>query len=274
MLKADKHGKFPSEADIEDVLTSAVFGSLCYLDDKECSLGLCLLKNFLKKARFGRSGEKNTTFIEIVEEIQSVKYQFWPTLGWKEPDLIIECHGNNRQQWTLIIEAKYGAPKSGTGEVSESDSDNSDGESKEYHDQLADYYEIQNEKQKKEECKGDLYLLYVTHHTSFPTNDIESSLNKLNKQNDHNADDRLGWLPWRELSPLIQAQIDAGLKDNHRGKMELLEDLYASLWKRGLAPFTGEWGKRMGRTTPVLPKKPNIIYYVNMENNKGGQNGR
>ncbi len=270
MLKADKHGKFPLEADIEDVLTSVVFGSLCYLDDTENSIGLCLLKDFLVKAWFDCKGKENKTFIKIVGEIQSVEYKFWPALGGKEPDLIIECHGNNSQQWTLIIEAKYGAPKSGTGDESESDSDNSDGESTEYYDQLADYYSFQ----KKKHAEGELYLLYVTHHTTFPTNDMKSSLDKLNKQNDHNADDRLGWLPWRELSPLIQEEIDKGRNNEHRGKAALLEDLYAYLTKRGLAPFTGEWGSRMGVQLQPLPKKPDIIFYANMENNKGGQNGR
>jgi hypothetical protein len=270
MLKADKHSKFPLEADIEDVLTSAVFGSLCYLDDAENSLGINLLKEFLKKARFGDSGKENTTFNAIVTEIQSVEYKFWPQLGGKEPDLIIECHGNDNQLWTLIIEAKYGAPKSGTGEESEIESINTDGESTEYNDQLADYYSFQ----KKKDAEGELYLLYVTHHTTFPSDDIKSSLNKLN-QEAQEANDRLGWLPWRELSPLIQTEIDDLSKDkegnnNHRGKKELLKDLYAYLWKRGLAPFTGEWGKKMGEQLQSLSKKPDIIFYVNMKNNKGG----
>jgi hypothetical protein len=280
MLKADRYNKFPSEADIEDVLTSAVFGSLCYLDDTENSAGLCLLKEFLEKARFVYSDEKNSTFKEKVKEIQWVKYKFWPTLGGKEPDLIIECHGKNYEgkdyKWTLIIEAKYGAPKSGTGEEFESDSINSDGESTEYNDQLAVYYKLQ----KKEDNEGELYILYVTHHTAFPTDDIKSSLESLEKMKlEVKVNDKLGWLPWRELSPLIQEKINELGKDEersykHRGKMELLEDLYAYLWKRGLAPFTGEWGKRMGEQLKPLSKKTDIIFYANIENNKGGQNGR
>ncbi|MCL5878334.1 MAG: hypothetical protein M1428_00850, partial [Deltaproteobacteria bacterium] len=153
-------------------------------------------------------GKDNEKFKKMVGEIQSVEYKFWPALGGKEPDLIIECHGNNSQQWTLIIEAKYGAPKSGTGEESESDSDNSDGETTEYHDQLADYYSLQ----KKENADVELYLLYVTHHTSFPTEDIESSLKSLErmKYKIEDVNNKIGWLPWRELSPLICLGVLSG----------------------------------------------------------------
>ncbi|MCL5878335.1 MAG: hypothetical protein M1428_00855 [Deltaproteobacteria bacterium] len=44
--------------------------------------------------------------------------------------------------------------------------------------------------------------------------------------------------------------------------MELLEDLYAYLWKRGLAPFTGEWSKIMGKSLEPSPEKTEPVFLL------------
>jgi len=249
MLIADKKGKFPLEFDKEDVLTSIVFGTIDQFDL------ISLLKEFLKKAKIGEDGKTDKKFRQNVDGIKKVEFNFWPQLKGGIPDVVLVCNPDKQDKWIIVIEAKYGSAK---GEIDEESLNQVESD---YGDQLVKYYKIC-----KEENNCDVYVLYVTHHSIFwgqPQKDIKSSIEK-NNAPDFNK--RIGWIPWRELTPLLEEE-----SKKQKILKRYLEDLICYLERRGFAPFKGNW---INDISEPLPEKPEIIFYKSSELKFKGDWGR
>ena len=115
MIEAELRGKVPSELqDVEDLLTSAVFGLLQYvppsvfwqavLERAESCKGKCFV-------------ERCTDLGADIRNYEKVNAHFWPAhqkLG--EPDLLLVFSGGDQLPLCFIIEAKLWANKSGSEE--------------------------------------------------------------------------------------------------------------------------------------------------------------
>jgi len=111
MSIAELHGKLAEAAKTEDMLTSDVFGALELLGD-------AYLRAWVKGALgFGVKGQINN-LEELLPPIGTTpRFLFWPTLPSShtrvpgcEPDVLILWG-----ELALVVEVKYGAPKSGAG---------------------------------------------------------------------------------------------------------------------------------------------------------------
>jgi hypothetical protein len=95
------------EEDLEDLLTSNVFGSAKYVPSEDALLPL-----------LATSIDMNGNAPCIpVGTVSSVKYQFWPWIqeqGCKgcEPDVLVRVQFSNGKKMTMFIEAKYRSDKS------------------------------------------------------------------------------------------------------------------------------------------------------------------
>lgn len=182
MIEAELHGKTHTA---EDRHTSTCLGLLRLLPDS-------YLLEFLGKAetREGRLLPKSP--FDLIEEIR-----FWPYLrGAGEPDAIVGLRNSNSSSssFTLIVEAKHGAPKSsfepsaeeaGTAEAHVG-TDN-EMQTPQPRDQLARYLRAGRHEYQR------VGLIYLTHHRSMPCQDIDESLKAVGE------DGPIYWLSWFEL---------------------------------------------------------------------------
>ena len=112
MIEAELHGKTSSELqNVEDLLTSAVFGLLQYMPPK------VFWPVILTRAE----SCKGKPFVERCKELgahipsyEKVDVHFWPVhQEFGEPDLLLVFSNSNQLPLCFIIEAKLGAAKSG-----------------------------------------------------------------------------------------------------------------------------------------------------------------
>jgi len=99
MLHAQLKGKCPELDNMEDILTSTIFGYLELTDDIEW------LKNILKDSIDGDT-LLISNFIKNAGEKNSVDFHFWPIMyDDTEPDLLIKCKSENKTL-PIMIEVK------------------------------------------------------------------------------------------------------------------------------------------------------------------------
>lgn len=209
MLAAQLHGKLTrKEEDLEDLLTSNVFGSMQYIAPED---GLILLLSSAEifDCSFPLKG------LQISE---APKYEFWQWLqGHKcigcEPDLLIHLKQDNDKKIIILVEAKYKSGKS-----SEAD------ESEFLMDQLA-----------REWCNlicfakysnAIPFLLYITADFSYPKKEIEDAQKEILRKGYNEMN--ICWISWRKLPKILPTQ-----------KHLILKDLVQVLQRQGLTFFEG-----------------------------------
>jgi len=213
VLAAQLHGKLNRvEEELEDLLTSNVFGSFEYIPTED---GLVpLLINTIKQ-------DLNSCPFKEIGRIFDVKYEFWKTLHVPtcfacEPDVMINFTDENKNKIIVLVEAKYRSGKS-----SEADLD----EEKPY-DQLAREWDNLVHIAKEDNAKP--YLLYITADISFPFKDFEASQSDYRRtRGQENALD-IVWISWRKLPTIFQ-----------NTKHKIIKDLIEILKKQGLIFFEG-----------------------------------
>lgn len=202
MLQAILNGKLSSsQENMEDILTSCVFGSFNYL---EPNLGL---GTFLKVAR----GAETTDRPFATLDIKSVEYEFWPywdQQGYEncEPDVVLKIDGINGQQLLILVEVKYQSGKSAyADEAVEAPTD-----------QLAKEWDnllVIAKAQGREPI-----LLYVTADVVFPAQDIDDARREYEAKR-HPVSRRhlfrCYWVSWRSLYQMfddVQGELPADLR--------------------------------------------------------------
>ena len=194
MLTALLKGKLSSEQEnMEDVLTSSVFGVFQYSDTSDA------LIQFLNKSKpvyGGKPIENDATGLHV----NFKDYNFWPQ--WSgidgvdncEPDLVVKIHNANGKNLLVGIEAKFRSGKSSCSTNHGSISD-----------QLAKQWVHLYRKANKEACTP--WLIYLTADTCTPEQVILESKDELNDKlgnSDEAQQLRISWLSWRELVELFK----------------------------------------------------------------------
>jgi len=207
MLAAQLRGKLKrKEEDLEDLLTSNVFGSFKYINHEK---GLIPLLHAAEDSN-GSNPLRNLT------NISEVTYEFWPPLkdgngNNCEPDVLIRLTHETKNKTIILVEAKYKSGKS-----SEAD------DGSEPNDQLAREWDILTTIEKNSTL---LYLLYITADISFPNEDIEESQFEFGEK--RNGRINIVWISWRKIPTILTMNEP------------ILNDLIKILSKQGLIFFEG-----------------------------------
>ena len=219
MIPAFLHGKLSREQEnMEDLLTSIVFGTLRLLDPK-------WLGRFLAHA----ITEDGTRPLASLGELRSAAYDFWPWLELPkcpgcEPDVVLHCDTAAGAEHVLI-EAKFRSGKSS--HAIEDDEALVAGperriERERVRDQLAREWLNLAERA----GSNPATLVYLTADLAFPREDIAEAQQELES---HGVRGQFTWLSWRDLL-LLDAESD--------GPAQLAE-LLSLISHLGLKPFRG-----------------------------------
>lgn len=213
MLAAQLRGKLTRrEEDLEDLLTSNVFGSIRYVPSPD---GLIPLLTSAESVN-GSFPLKDLQILEFPE------YEFWPNMQEQncnrcEPDVLIHLTQNNGKKIIVLVEAKYRS-----GLSSEAD------ETERPMDQLA--REWDNLVNLAKRSNATPFLLYITADFSFPNKEINEAQQEFSKKRNKCISPKMNilWTSWRKLSKLLPTQ-----------KHLILKDLVAVLRMQGLIFFEG-----------------------------------
>ncbi len=168
MIHSDLAGK---NRIAEDVFTSNCLGLLGLLGDVD-------IVDFLGSAK----SIQHELLRVMIDRDAKVTLEFWRYLpGGGIPDVIIDIGG--RERFTVIVEVKHGAPKSGTGD----------------NDQLARYWGAAKALY-GERCA----VIYLTHHRVFPKEDVEQSIRQAG------CEAKIFWLNWHDLFRWTDKQLLPG----------------------------------------------------------------
>jgi len=219
MLMAFLKGKLSSnQANMEDLLTSNVFGMLKYMDPASA------LFPFLSKSA---DADGNHLRLDGLNPAARIDYEFWPLFdkeGAKrcEPDLVIRLSETGGEDIIILVEAKYLSGKSSE----------ADAEDERPNDQLA--REWDNLTRIAKETGAKPVLIYLTAGFGFPVDDIEASQKELGYR--HQTETNIYWLSWRHLhSLIIKKQVKAaGIMEE-----EMLADVARLLGRMQLTFFNG-----------------------------------
>jgi hypothetical protein len=212
MLQAQLRGKLTrKEEDLEDLLTSNVFGSIKYVQRPEDGL-LPIL------ASCTDSYYKSPSY--ALQPISNINYDFWPWLQEPncegcEPDVIIHIQYVNNQKIIILVEAKYLSGKSSGANEGEAPTD-----------QLAREWDNLTFLADREGAIP--LLLYVTADLGYHAcaKSIEDSCREYKRK--RNKDMSVFWISWRKLRTLF-LETD----------QEILKDLVKVLVRQGLTFFEG-----------------------------------
>ena len=209
-----------SEEDMEDLLTSNVFGIWRYMPPQ---VGLL---QFLQTAK---RLDKVSPF--RLNSIVTADLQFWPWLQegddkGAEPDVLIEMSTYDQQKWLVLIESKYLSGKSSL--------PTSKKESLQPTDQLArEMYNLRRKAQR--ESFTEYALIYVTAHTIMPKSDIQEAIDELTEKTGDGSADHFYWTTWRILPKVFTEVMGTCEKVN----ATILADLCLIIKQLGLLFFEG-----------------------------------
>jgi hypothetical protein len=188
MLQALLQNKLTrNEEDMEDLLTSNIFGLLKYVPAETA------LIPWLQMAVNPTLPEQSCTWLNDVGSVS--EWSFWPRMCETdcmpcEPDVLLKfTHLDGQQTW-LLIEAKYHSGKSST--ASEDGLPPYDQLAKEY-DNLARAAEVAG--------VSRFAVIYLTTEMGFPALEIAESLNEYQRKRGFVPG--IYWLSWRMLSDVI-----------------------------------------------------------------------
>ena len=196
MLQALLRGKLSREQEnMEDILTSMVFGSMAYRPPE--ALALPLLRRAIDPT--------TQALLSYWVGNASLDYEFWPWLQEQDcnrcqPDLLVRING--QQRTLVLVEAKYRSGKSSREDLLERPND-----------QLAREWD-NVEKLALREGRRPI-LLYVTADISIPIDEILESQAELARKRGATA--KILWVSWRHVVALAhQATGDLMLHDLER----------------------------------------------------------
>jgi hypothetical protein len=192
MFVAQLHRKLTRhEEDMEDLLTSDVFGTWRYLSPK---LGLV---QFLETAEQLLDGTK----FALAGEVEKVNLEFWPWIRKRnakntQPDVLMEIIFSNQDKWLILVEAKFLSGKSSFQTEDMNDPPN---------DQLA--REMHNLRIIQKQRGFQQYaVIYVTAHTVIPRDDINEAVSELLRKTGESSVDHFYWTSWRRL-PMVLKEV-------------------------------------------------------------------
>jgi hypothetical protein len=216
MLAAILRGKLsPEQENMEDILTSNVFGALKYVAPEEALLP------FLAEAQQAETKGKSLAWLKDVNGVNA-DYCFWP--WWEEsgcvgcePDVVLRIDSPNGKKSLVLVEAKLFSGKS------------SEGSEEELHptDQLAREWHNLVHVARREDREP--VLIYLTAGFCCPLDAVDASRKNFEaKTLTKEQPFECLWLSWRHLEKVIR-------NDDH----PILKDLWAVLQRLALTFFNG-----------------------------------
>jgi hypothetical protein len=199
MLQAFLKGKLSREQEnLEDLLTSSVFGTLAYTP------GSALL-SFLGLATY----DDGTPVLELQSSsVKVISTEFWPTyrgqgVGATEPDVVIELEDMLGRRQVVFVEVKLNSGKS-SGPIANSI---------EIGDQLAREWCVLIER-----CVGSSqpHLVYVTADPCYPELDVRESQREFHSKRAALAREfpfRCAWISWSRVATAFREVEDPVLRD-------------------------------------------------------------
>jgi hypothetical protein len=209
MLQAQLRGKLTrKEEDLEDLLTSNVFGSIKYVPSEDALLPLLATSIDI---------DGNAPFVAL-QPVSSTEYHFWPWVQEQgcegcEPDVLARIRCLTGKNIIVFIEAKYLSDKSS--EATEGDLPT---------DQLAREWDNLTCLADRENAMP--LLLYVTADMGFPRKSVEESRQEYMRK--RKKDMSVFWISWRKLPKLFSY-----------ARHQILNDLVEVLRRQGLIFFEG-----------------------------------
>lgn len=193
MIEALLHGKLtPKQENMEDILTSNVFGTLQYVPPE---IGLF---PFLAHAKT-LQGEHPLK--HLTGGAECVEYHFWPRWRHCQPDVELAIHSGDGRSYLVGIEAKYWSGKSSTAVQIEGQTE--EGRLQECKDQLIREWNDLVMEALARKCTP--VLVYLTEHVSIPTEEIQESIHEFEQKSPLGARRPvICWLSWRELPQLFR----------------------------------------------------------------------
>ena len=219
MLEAQLHGKLTREQEnLEDILTSNVFGSIKYVPFKKGLLPI--LRN--------TENDKGEYSLNDFKDIKDVTYEFWSKMNEKEcigcePDVLIRATDTFGKKIIILVEAKYLSEKSS--EANEKYGPN-DQLAKEWNNLLS---------LSERENQDDTILLYITAHTCYPENEIMESLDDFKNWEPGKLSPNIIWISWRKVANLFSNNKSDHIDCNN----PILTDIARVLLKQGLKFYDG-----------------------------------
>jgi len=209
MFQAQLKGKLTrAEENLEDLLTSNVFGCLKYLPAED---GILPLLRATKN-------EDGIPVLQDLSEIEKTTYEFWPYLTEAnckpcEPDVLIRIETKTRRRLLVLVESKLLSGKSSSAPNDEIPID-----------QLAKEWDNLSSIARREGWVP--LLIYITAHTEYPKDEIEESAREYSGKREKSM--TVGWLSWRDLINIYQDS-----------KHAIVQDMIEILKKQGLVYFDG-----------------------------------
>jgi hypothetical protein len=185
LIQAFVHGKLSREQEnIEDLVTSTVFGLLSYLPPQVGILPFLAVSQSIEGAR-------PLAFLADPSNLVTVEYEFWP--HWQEsecigcePDVVLRLQSQDGQKLMVLVEAKYQSVKSSYAESGD----------ERPNDQLA--REWNNLIQVANREHAEPYLVYFTAAIGVPRREI-GAIAEFRKKRRSAKLPRLMALSWRQI---------------------------------------------------------------------------
>lgn len=212
MLKALLHGKLSREQEnMEDILTSNVFGLLEYLPPEDGLLP------FLGMAQTKDGCRPLAGLVDPVTA-RTTYWPWWENEGCAgcEPDCVIDLRAADGRRQLVAVEAKFLSGKSSEADEKEPVPV----------DQLA--REWDNLVAASAHKGAEPVLIYLTAHAGFPGRDIEAPVAEYRRKRSGSSDPVICWLSWRHLADIAKGQLHP-----------VLADLAAMLRRLGLHFYRG-----------------------------------
>ena len=241
MLEALLHKKLTyQQENMEDILTSNVFGMLQYVPPREG------LFPFLARAKMAEAdGSYCYPLQNLVGGQEKVNYRFWPE--WRaleptgarriQPDVALHIQGDNGKSYLVAIEAKFHSGKSSVADEADTESDKegdgvagqveAEAVSAECTDQLVRVWIALRDEAAV--LTTNPVLIYLTAGLSYPKEQIRASLDEYRAKRPDSQKPVICWLSWRELADMFSTAPERSI----------LRAIVAMVEQMGLTFFRG-----------------------------------
>jgi hypothetical protein len=189
VLQALLHGKLSrTQENLEDILTSNVFGVLHYVEP---------VKGLLPLLGDAKSPDGVPNPLLSLGRVTKSHLECWPALRWRggvcEPDVLLRLNSEGRQRWLIAVEVKYRSGKSASGESLDA---------VHFTDQLAKEWDALRDLGDQEGRTP--MLIYLTADYGLPRHVLAESAADYQRFAGEGGEFRCFWLSWHRLPAIVE----------------------------------------------------------------------
>ena len=204
----------------EDILTGSLGDILDWWSTSD------LIERIVKGAVVVKKPGEATLYSTELPHFEEYKVELWP--WWDAdgiPDIAVKLLCSKKMVGYLVIEAKFGAKKSGTDALAASMP------MIRTQDQLARYYRY------AASLGEGVWVLYLTHHASAPREELDESLIAIQREHPTHTPS-LMWCSWRDVEQELRFQVNKSTDISFTKAVNAFADL---LRLHGMYHFSGNW---------------------------------